>query len=242
MTSNAKALRFPFAIAFLFGTAAYAFFFRKLMLKWGATDEEAARPLPGDSLVSKPNYQSTHAVTVLSASKKVWPWIVQIGYQRGGFYSYDWLERQAGLVGLHSADEIVPAWQELHPGDTVLLSPVTPMKAAVLEPERAFVLHTVMNPFTAQVADSPLQPETPYIDWSWAFILEPLSTDRTRLLVRVRAKIHPHLLGKALSWLVLEPVHFLMELKMLEGLRTRAEAAKTHSELSGKKQFLSRVQ
>jgi hypothetical protein len=228
MPGKLKTRLVPFAALFAFGVAIYAFFMRKRLLNWGTTNEEAHQPFPGDSLIANPNYQSTRAILIHSTPKDIWPWIIQIGYQRGGFYSYDWLERKAGLKGLSSTDQVVPAWQKILPGDTVSISPVTPLKVVAFEPERAFVLHTVMNPFTARIVDQRLQPGTPTIDWTWAFILEPVGPDATRLLIRVRANIQPQHLGRILSWLALEPVHFLMENKMLQGIQRRAETHRTN--------------
>jgi hypothetical protein len=224
MPAKLKNKRFRVGFLLLSGGAAYALFLRKRLLQWGATSEEARRILPGDNLVGDPNYQSTRAITIEAAPNEVWPWIVQIGYQRGGFYSYDWLERNAGLKGLQSANQIVPAWQGIQPGDSVSISPVTPLEVAVLEPERAFVLHAVMNPFTARIVDRTLRPGTAYMDWSWAFVLEPAGPAATRLLARVRANFQPQPLGKVFYWLGIEPAHFVMENKMLQGIRARAEA------------------
>jgi hypothetical protein len=224
MSAKSKNKRLPMGLILLSGAAAYALFVRQRLLQWGATNEEALQPLPGDDLVASPNYQSTRAITIKTAPSEVWPWIIQIGYQRGGFYSYDWLERKAGLKDLQSTDRIMPAWQGIQPGDTVSISPITPLDVAVLEPGQAFVLHAVMSPFTGQIVDQTLQPVSASMDWSWAFILEPAEPGTTRLLARVRANFQPQPLGKIFYWLALEPVHFLMENKMLQGIRERAEA------------------
>jgi hypothetical protein len=224
MPAKSKNKRFPMGLVLLLGVTAYALFVRKRLLQWGATNEEALQPLPGDDLVASPNYQSTRAITINAAPSEVWPWIIQTGYQRGGFYSYDWLERKAGLKNLQSSDRIMPAWQEIQAGDTVAISPVTPLDVAVLEPERAFVLHAVMSPFTGQLVDRALQSDSASMDWSWAFVLEPAEPGTTRLLARVRANFQPPPLGKIFYWLALEPVHFLMENKMLLGIRERAQA------------------
>jgi hypothetical protein len=225
MTDRHKNKPYPFVLIFLAGTAAYIVFLRKRLLHWGATGVQARLPFACDSLLRDPIYQSTRAIMIRAIPKDVWSWIVQIGYQRGGFYSYDWLERKAGLTGLLSADQVVPSWQNLQLGDTVSISPVTPLTVALLEPERALVLHTVMNPFSAEIVDRTRQPGTPFIDWTWAFILEPAGPAVTRLLIRVRADFRPRLLGRLLSWLAIEPVHFLMERKMLLGIKERAEAS-----------------
>ncbi len=224
MPGNLKSKRFLIPTIIGTGVAAYALFLRKRMLNWGATVTEVCRSLPGDDLVPAPNYQTTHAALIHTTPQDIWPWIIQLGYRRGGFYSYDWLERQAGLTGLHSADRVMPDWQEIHSGDTISISPVTPMEVSILAPERALVLHIIMNPFTAQVVDRDRQPDSPYMDWSWAFLLEPVNPTTTRFLIRVRADFQPQPMGRILSWLLIEPVHFIMESKMMRGIQIRAEA------------------
>ncbi len=227
MSSKPKNRLPSFVILSAAGLAVYILLGRRRLLGWGATEEETRQPLPGDSLVPEPNYQSTRAILIRAVPKNVWPWIAQIGYQRGGFYSYDWLERRGGLVGLESADKIVAAWQTVQPGDTVMISPVTPMEAAVVEPEKALVLHIRMGLFTGRAIDQSDRSGAPWIDWSWAFVLEPAGPGATRLLARVRADLQPQPLGKLVAWLALEPVHFIMERKMLQGIRARAETQVT---------------
>ena len=126
-------------------------------------------------------------------------------------------------MGLSSADRIVEAWQGVQPGDRILISPVTPMDVAMLEPEQALALHTVMDPFSARVIE-PGERRYAWMDWSWAFLLEPAGARLTRLIIRVRANLQPQPLGRVLAWLALEPIHFVMERKMLLGIRRRAEA------------------
>ena len=218
----AQSNRYPVLLAGAVGLGAYALFLRPRQLRWGATFAEANQTLPGDDLVPVPNFRTTRAITIQAPPARVWPWILQIGYQRGGFYSYDTLERLAGLVDLRSTNKIVPDWQAISAGEAVLISPVTPLDVVIMEPERAFVLHTVMNPFTAERAEP--QSGSAYMNWSWAFILAPVGAASTRLLIRVRAELQPRLLATAPAWLVLEPLHFLMERKMLQGIKTRAEA------------------
>src|SRR5919106_317233 len=84
--------------------------------RWGATDEELSLPLPGDELIAEPAGQTTRGITIDAAPEDVWPWVIQIGADRGGFYSYDWLENLFGL-DIHSADEVVPEWQQRAVGD-----------------------------------------------------------------------------------------------------------------------------
>jgi len=199
----------------------YALGVRPWQLHWGAGAAEAARALPGDDLVPSPTLSTTRAITIHARPDQIWPWLLQIGYGRGGFYSYDSLERIAGLRGIVSAERIVPEWQQVAAGNTIQISPVTPMDVAVCDPGRALVLHTVMNPLTAEVADP--RAGGLYLDWSWAFLLEPIDAATTRLIIRVRGYYQPRWLAP-LFYAAVEPAHFIMERKMLLGLKQRAEA------------------
>ena len=103
--------------------AAYALAVRPWHVRWGATDEEVNERLPGDELVRHPNVEATHAVTIKAPAEEVWPWLVQIGQDKGGFYSYSWLENLAGCR-LRNADRIVPEFQRLKVGALTLRVPV----------------------------------------------------------------------------------------------------------------------
>jgi hypothetical protein len=190
--------------------AAYARWLRPWHLRWGATDEELAGALPGDRFVPQPQVESTHAVTIDAPPEAVWPWLVQIGQQRAGFYSYAWAENLLG-ARMRNADRIVPEWQSIAPGDRVWLHPRVSLEVLSVDPGRSIVL-----------ADS------------WAFVLRPLPDARTRFIVRGRGMFRfPDLKLPALNLLywrgVYEPVHFVMERGMMLGLKRRAEAAHAHS-------------
>lgn len=102
--------------------AAYLVVVRPWHLRWGATDEEVARSWPGDELAPRPKLRTTHVVTMAISPAKIRPWLVQIGQGRGGFYSYDWIENLMGL-DIHSADRLLPQFQEMKGGDVVSLAP-----------------------------------------------------------------------------------------------------------------------
>ena len=87
--------------------ASYVLLIRPWHLRWGSSDEETEMKLPGDDLVQEAKLQATHAVTILAPPSQVWPWLIQIGQGRGGFYSYDWIENMMGL-DIHNADNILP--------------------------------------------------------------------------------------------------------------------------------------
>jgi hypothetical protein len=190
--------------------AAYMLLARPRHLRWGATDQEARGPLPGDDLVANPDLSATRAITVRAPADRVWPWVAQLGQNRGGFYSYDSLENLVGC-DIHSADHIVPEWEVREVGDEVNLHPEMPLVVAALEPGRALVLS----------GGVPMGDTPPPYDFTWAFALQEQPDGATRLLVRERY-------GYTRWWsrLLVEPVEavsFVMSQKMLRGIRDRAE-------------------
>jgi hypothetical protein len=185
--------------------------------RWGATDDEFARRLPGDEIVPEPlNAQLTHAITIHAPTHEVWPWLVQMGQGRGGLYSYEMLENLIGCQ-MHNAEEIIPELQHLDVGDSILFMP-TGLGQLVkeIEPERALVLIT-RDPKTGQ----PVPPEV--FAATWTFVLQPIDERTTRLIVRSRSR-YPRTFASVLLWrVIVEPMQFIMERKMLLGIRERAE-------------------
>jgi hypothetical protein len=200
------------AVAGAAGIAAYVLGIRPWHLRWGATDEELNEPLIGDELAPNPKLRATHAITINAAARDVWPWLVQMGQTRGGFYSYTWLENLAGCH-MRNADEIVPEWQELKVGDSVWLHPkAPPVEVAAIDPGRALVLKP----------------------WG-AFVVRPIDERTTRLIIRSQGDYNPDLKNAVLNFLlwrvVFEPAHFIMERKMLLGIKERAEKLGRNGEL-----------
>jgi hypothetical protein len=179
---------------------------RTPVLTWGATDEEAARALPGDELLEHPDIVSTRAITIEAPPSAVWPWLVQMGSGRGGAYTYDWIENLFGL-GMHSADTIHPEWQSLAVGDVLPGRASLPgMRVELFEPERVLVTRSEDG------------------TWVWAFVLEELDAGaRTRLLSRNRIAMVEPSLGDRIGMAVMEPGSLVMERKMLHGIKDRAE-------------------
>jgi len=192
--------------------------------KWGATDAEVHRSLPGDDLVPHPTCRYTHAITIRASAAEIWPWLVQMGQGRGGFYSYDWLENLFGL-DIHSTDRIIPELQHLEVGDGIRLHPKVSFPVAVIEPCRALVLHVRANTQTGNTFElTDTMPEK-YLNISWVFFLGELDEGTTRLIVRSRSDYNPSL-GNALIYRVFtEPISFVMDRKMLLGIKERAEVA-----------------
>ncbi len=196
-TLVARYLR-PLVALGTFLAVAYPTVIRPWMLRWGATDEERYKALPGDELVPDPVTTSTRAITVQAPVAAVWSWLAQIGQDRGGFYSYEWLENLAGCK-MHNADRVHPEWQQRAIGDVVKLHWALGNKVASFEPNQAIVLE----------------------GWG-AFVIELLDDQRTRVILRSRT---------ARAWsalyevLLIELPHFIMERKMLLGLKKQAEHA-----------------
>jgi hypothetical protein len=209
MSSDKRTRAAAIAVAASGSVAALAFSGRARLLRWGATDEEMVATQPGDDLIPDPNVTATRAITIRRSPDVVWPWIAQIGQGRGGFYSYDFLENLLGF-DIHSADRVVPEWQEIEVGDEVRLAAKAGLNAAIVEPGRALVLQGSL----------PIAQRPPF-DSTWAFILNEQADGTTRLLSRERY-------GYKRWWapVVVEPtqaISFVMSRKMLLGIRDRAE-------------------
>jgi len=203
--------------------AGYVGWGRAKIGRWNASDSEVLERQPGDDVVARPLMSTTRSVTIQAPPERVWQWLVQIGYGRGGFYSYDVLERAAGLAGLRSAQTIEPELQKLKAGDTVAISPVTPMTVAVLKRARALVLHICMSPFSAEPVEK--NAGQAWMDWSWAFLITPQEDGSCRLTSRVRANYGPYLMLWPLIVLLVEPVSFVMDHKLLLTVKERAEGS-----------------
>lgn len=203
--------------------AAYAFLIRPWHLKWGATEAELEEPLPGDDVLPHPSQQATHAITINAPVADVWPWLAQIGQNKGGFYSYDWLENLVGC-DIHNAQRIVPEWQSLRTGDVLWLHPkAPPLPVLLVEPGRAIVAGGISPEDGDPAASENARAGT------WAFVLRELDPATTRLIVRIRWHTKPSLLNWIYSYGVLEPSHFVMERKMMLGIKHRAEALATQT-------------
>lgn len=183
------------------------------MSGWGATREEREKRLPGDDLVQAANMQTTKGITIQAGAEAIYPWLLQIGVDRGGMYSYDWLENLFGLR-VHTVDRIVPEYQNVAVGDfwrftprDYFLNPGPGLYVRELQPDRAVALCFGIE---GKAGD-------PCID-TWQFVLEPQSDGSTRLLLRSRMAIEQELPIKLTYF-----VQFIMERKMLLEIRERAE-------------------
>ena len=210
--------RLPKLVGVLALTAVYWFPVRRWSSRWGTTPEERARVMPGDALI--PNATETHmqAVTVNAPPEDIWPWLVQIGYQRGGLYSYDWLDRLFGFLDRPSATRILPEFQHLAVGDKVPWDARgTALTVGVVEPLRALALSYEDRGFK----------------WVWQFSLYPLDDRRTRFVTRGSEQVPK----TPLWWLgmrTMEPAAFIMTRRFLLGVKERAEALPAQTGWSGR--------
>jgi hypothetical protein len=189
---------------------------------YGSTAPERAEVLPGDGIVPQPDVVTDHAVTIDAPPHQVWPWLVQMGWHRGGWYTARWVDRLLFPANRPSATTILPELQGLAVGDFVPDgAPETGCGFVVeqLEPERILVLHS-----TTHLPPAWRERQVAALDWSWAFVLSPVDRGRrTRFHFRSRWSTTPWwftLVGR----LAVVPADFVMSRDMLTGVRRRAEA------------------
>jgi hypothetical protein len=184
--------------------ALYAALIRPWQLRWGATDEEVAKQMPGDDIVERPTFTATRALTIDASPDYVWPWLVQIGFGRAGWYSYDLLDN----LGRHSAEQVIPSMQTIKVGDVV-----------------------PMGPGGAGLRVKDLKQGSWLLWWdgvgysTWLWSLKEIAPGRTRLVTRLHLHYrwsHPSIL---FSLLLIEPMDFPMMRKCMRGIKRRAESA-----------------
>jgi len=187
---------------------------------YGATRAERRRPMPGDQLCPDPQIVTTHAVTVSAPPERVWPWLVQMGWGRGQWYTARWVDRLLFPSNGPSADTLVPEWQRLAVGDRILDGPPQAQCAFLvqdLDPLRCLVLHSRehLPPGWAERFGAG-------IDWTWVFELDRLDGGGTRFRFRTRVRLQPWWVA-AFYWVVIVPADFVMSRQMMHGVRERAE-------------------
>lgn len=202
-------------MAFDFGTP----FLRGARSHWGLAKEDAERVYPGDDIVPQPNWSWTHAVEINAGAARVWPWIVQMGQDKAGFYSYQWLENLVGC-DLENADKVHPEWQSLGVGDPFRLHPkAPPLTVASIAAGRHLI---VSSPTT--VAQASERGED-FVAVSWGLFVEALAGDRCRFISRYRVAHGSGIRGRlAYGPSFAESVGFIMDRRMLLGVKQRAEA------------------
>lgn len=196
-----------------------------LALQWlgrtyGATRNERHRALPGDEVTLNPMAVTTHAITIDAPPEHVWPWLVQMGWHRGAFYTARWVDELLFHDNWPSAERLLPEWQHLKVGDQVPDgSPETGCAFVVRELARNkhLILHS-----SRHFPPSWEERFGAWIDWTWAFILDDLGGDRTRFIFRSRLRVGPRWLAAGYL-LAIIPADFVMSRDMLRGVKARAE-------------------
>ena len=186
--------------------SSYLFLMRPWQRNWGATGAEAGRPMPGDTTVQAPNLIATRAVTIDAPPEKVWPWLAQMGYRRGGLYRYDWIDRALHILDKPSAVRLLPEYQAIAAGQEIPAEFGPSWTVVTAEPNSSLV-------FDINRSGSRMT-------WSW--LLSPYDEGKTRLILRIRGRMEYAAAG--LPGLVLKgPGEFIMARRMLGGIKARAE-------------------
>lgn len=185
--------------------AAYILWARPYQLRWGATDEELQRSMPGDELNPNPKFLATRAITIEATPEEIWPWLIQMGYKRAGFYGYDILENLASPRGIRSADRILPEFQHFTVGDEVPISPAGDLVFYAIEPNRYLIWSG----------------EAGWGGFTWA--LYPVDDNRTRLVSRFRWSHNWRKPSQLALDLFTEFTDHLSVRKILQGVKGRVE-------------------
>jgi hypothetical protein len=187
---------------------------------WGSTYDERRRSEPGDELIENPDIISDHAISFRASAAEVWPWIVQMGWGRGGWYTYRWVDRLLFPANGPSATDIRPDLQDLAAGDRV---PDGPPEAdcyyvvELLEENKYMVLRSSTH------LPKAWRSHRRWVDWTWGFYLDELAETNTRLHYRVRIQLSPRYM-RVLYHLLIMPADFIMGRSLLRGLKQRVES------------------
>lgn len=184
---------------------------------WGSTPEERRLHLPGDEIVEPAKLVTNHAATLRATPEEIWPWLLQVGWHRGGWYTYRWVDRLLFPANRPAADSILPEYQDLKVGDRIPDGPpesVCFFEVEMLEPHKLMVLHswTHLPPHVRRAR----------LDWTWTFHLEQTGERETRFLFRVRGNLEP-LWIRLLYHLAIVPADFIMGRSLCLGLKKRVE-------------------
>jgi hypothetical protein len=206
LSARAKIKRFLLGLAIVLIILSVAFALLPGWIHtWGATDQEVTQSMPGDELLTDPALTWTHGTTIQAPPEQVWPWIAQIGDDRGGFYSYTCIENLIDADDRYrNANEILAEFQNPQPGEGLIMDYLT---VSAVEPGEYLL---------AELAD------VPELGWTWIWHLYPAAEDTTRLVVRTHIQPAAEVGSRAITY-VMDVGGFVMERRMMQGIKDRAE-------------------
>jgi len=191
-------------------------FLRNARNRWGVDEATAKRTYPGDDLVGVPQWSWTHGIEIDAPAEEVWPWVAQIGADRAGFYSYQWLENLAGCE-LRNAETIHPEWAIRENGALLLHPDMPAFRVASIGPGKWFVAQAPLDEAARAAGKA-------WAAVSWLFFVEPLDAKRCRVISRYRCSCSEDLRTRLqLGPTLIEPIGFAMDRRMLKGIKERAE-------------------
>jgi len=191
-------------------TILYFAWIREYQMNWGASAADASRYMAGDELIIDPHLNATRAIEIEAPPEKIWPWIVQMGYNRGGFYGFDKLDNG----GFPSAEVVLPEWQDVAVGDSI---PITEHKGTIY-----YLLEVVeMEPGTSMLW---VFIATPWSGATWSWGLYPIDDNRTKLVSRLRHTYPIETVQGKLIWGLLDVMEIFMMRTTLRGIKRRAES------------------
>lgn len=189
---------------------------------WGATCEEHEAIYPGDDLIPDPDPPSTYATTLDAPPSEIWPWLVQMGTDRAGFYSWDLLDNG----GEPSADRIHPEWQDLEVGGRINAVPGRSwFDVEMMVPECTLVLRASLDLGSGESFNPSERRPRAYMDGIWSFHLSPIDEGRTRLIVRSVGTSKPKAFARISDLFFFGPAHWIMQTMQFVELRGRVEQA-----------------
>ena len=189
----------------------YILFLRSYLMHWGSTNAERNKFYPGDSIVAVPETITTIAITINKPPSAIWAWIVQMGLNKGGFYSYTWLENMFGCK-LHNADAIHVEWQNTKEGD------IEPVCDAALKKQMPGWTVATLIPYKAFVYKITIDSS-----WTMGYYIDSLSASRSRLITRMRYNSRETFWGEIVEKVWMEWAHCVMQRGSIKGIKKRAE-------------------
>ncbi len=213
--------------AFLMGVhILFPLFLHHGRVRWGATVEELSRTWLGDELIEHPRAGFTHGITIAAPSSRVWQWVAQIGQDKAGFYSYEFLENLVGCQ-IHNAERLYPEWSRVRVGDVLRFHPkATPAPVIAVEEGHGFLIGGFINLETGEGLDFHAALPAKYVKITWLFYTYDVGEGQSRFISRWRTDFSPGFINElAFGRYLLEPIAAVMDQKMCRGIKQRAENA-----------------